>query len=85
MSISFVIGSIVLLLNYFEAQSYRERMSMLELGSDLKVGDFVGEAYFGKGFYCVWTKGVIDSEVEEMQDHGACHALVAENTVHFCK
>ena len=40
--------------------------------------------YNSSGFYCVWTKGQSNKEIELVEEHEVCHSLINADSNHFC-
>lgn len=71
-----------------------DRIQRLEMYDDkLENNTKKNGIYFGKGYYCVWTKGRegdvsnIDPEISRVQEtaiHEMTHALIDNDYKHFC-
>ena len=36
------------------------------------------------GFYCVWTQGLTQQQIDVIDNHELTHALIARNPGHYC-
>ena len=42
--------------------------------------------YFpSESYYCVWTEGRTESQIQKTEVHEQCHALIDKDYYHFCE
>ena len=54
---------------------------------DDKYGDYstyIGGVAFDDKYYCVWTQGMTNSEIDYADCHERCHIMIAKDRGHFC-
>jgi hypothetical protein len=65
------------------ASDYYELRDVLFDNSKVKT-QLLG-SYYNNAYYCVWTKGRTDLDIENTEKHEYCHYLIAQtNSTHFC-
>lgn len=62
-----------------------ERITHMEMyNQKIKDKMSVSGLYYGNGFFCAWTDGRTESQINTTIAHEYCHDFVKKNRVHFC-
>lgn len=90
-SILAIISIISLLLNayFINKIGFFEEKTMIDYNLTKENFDAAAGYYISNKYYCVWTAGLLNSEIEDTEFHEQCHWLVDKKRQnnqyqHFC-